>query len=147
VAVTATEPHDAEFTLDAALLAERRAASARRQHTVQLPLVRALGFAILCLIAVLHDWRAGLSLAAPALLWVLLVNVAYPATSWPLLRWAHGRFKRFDASLAFLHLLVGGLALGLMVRKMKRVHLMQETKLEVSRSVDAISRREFARTH
>jgi len=51
------------------------------------------------------------------------------------------------ASLAFLHLLVGGLALGLMVRKMKRVHLMQETKLEVSRSVDAISRREFARTH
>jgi len=103
VAVTATEPHDAEFTLDAALLAERRAASARRQHTVQLPLVRALGFAILCLIAVLHDWRAGLSLAAPALLWVLLVNVAYPATSWPLLRWAHGRFKRFDASLAFLH--------------------------------------------
>jgi signal transduction histidine kinase/CheY-like chemotaxis protein len=103
VAATATEPHDTEFTLDDALLSERRAASARRQHTVQIPLVRALGFSILCLIVVLHDWRAGLSLAEPALLGVLLVNVAYAGLSWPLLRWAHGRFQRFDASLAFLH--------------------------------------------
>jgi signal transduction histidine kinase/CheY-like chemotaxis protein len=103
VAAAATQPHDAEFTLDATLLAERRAASARRHHTVQLPLVRALGFAILCLIAVLHDWRAGLSLASPELLWVLLINAAYAGLSWPVLRWAHDRFARFDASLAFLH--------------------------------------------
>ena len=51
------------------------------------------------------------------------------------------------ASLAFLHLLVGGIALALMVRKMKRLQLMQETKLEVSRSVNALGRRELARTH
>jgi hypothetical protein len=51
------------------------------------------------------------------------------------------------ASLAFVHLLVGGIALAVMVRKMKRMQLMQETKLEVSRSVDAIARGEFARTH
>jgi hypothetical protein len=51
------------------------------------------------------------------------------------------------ASLAFLHLLVGGIALALMVRKMKRLQLMQETKLEVSRSVDVLGGREFARTH
>jgi len=51
------------------------------------------------------------------------------------------------ASLAFLHLLVGGIALALIIRKMKRVQLMQETKLEVSRSVDAIARRELVRTH
>jgi hypothetical protein len=51
------------------------------------------------------------------------------------------------ASLAFLHLVVGGIALGLMVRKMKRLQLMQETKLEVSRSVNALGRRELARTH
>ncbi|MCW5660202.1 MAG: response regulator [Burkholderiaceae bacterium] len=101
---TATEPHDAEFTLDANLLAQRRAASARRQHTVQLPLVRALGFAILCVIAVLHDWRAGLPLTSPALLLVLGVNIAYAASSWPVLRWAHERFAHFDASLAFLHI-------------------------------------------
>ena len=51
------------------------------------------------------------------------------------------------ASLAFLHLLVGGIALALMVRKMKRLQLMQETKLEVSRSVNALGRRELVRTH
>src|SRR6187397_1749216 len=39
------------------------------------------------------------------------------------------------AALALLHLIVGGIAVGLMVRKMKRSQLMQETKLEVSRSV------------
>ena len=51
------------------------------------------------------------------------------------------------ASLAFLHLLIGGIALSLMVRKMKRLQLMQETKLEVSRSVNVLGRRELARTH
>ena len=101
---SATEPHDAEFTLDATGLAERRAASARRQHTVQMPLVRALGFAILCLIAVLHDWRAGLPLASPSLQLVLLVNIGYAGLSWLVLRWAHDRVARFDASLALLHL-------------------------------------------
>ena len=103
MAATATEPHDAGFTLDATLLAERRAASARRLHTVQLPMVRALGFAILCAIALLHDWRVGLPLTSPALLWVLFVNVAYAGLSWPVLRWAHGRFPHVDASLVFLH--------------------------------------------
>ena len=47
-------------------------------------------------------------------------------------------------SLALLHLLVGGIALGLTVRKMKRAQLMHETKLEVSRSVNVLSRRELA---
>ena len=100
---TATGPLDAGFTLDATLLAERRAASARRHHTVQLPVVRALGFLILCVIAVLYDWRAGASLTSPALLSVLALNVAYAALSWPLLRWAYDAFPRFDVSLAFLH--------------------------------------------
>ena len=101
--VTATQPQDAGFTLDATLLAERRAASARRLHTLQLPLVRLIGFAVVCLIAVLHDWRAGLSLTAPSLLTLVVVNLAYAGLSWPLLRWAHDRFGRFDVSLAFLH--------------------------------------------
>ena len=62
--VQATEPAsevDANFTLDAALLAQRRAASARRVHTVQIPAVRAAGFAILCVIAVLQDVRLGIA--------------------------------------------------------------------------------------
>ncbi len=48
------------------------------------------------------------------------------------------------ASLALLHLVVGGIALALVIRKMKRVQLMHETKVEVSRSVDVLSRRELA---
>ena len=52
------------------------------------------------------------------------------------------------ACLAFLHLLAGGIALALMVRKMKRVQLMQETKHEVTRSVSALARRDvYARSH
>jgi len=50
---------DASFTLDADVLAGRRAASARRLHTVQIPTVRAAGFAILCVIAFLQDVRMG----------------------------------------------------------------------------------------
>ena len=60
---------DASFTLDADLLAERRAANARRVHTVQLPAIRAGGFAILCVIAMLQDVRlrrAALAAAAVA---------------------------------------------------------------------------------
>jgi len=43
--------------------------------------------------------------------------------------------------LAVLHLAVGALALALAIRRMKRVHLMHDTKLEVSRSVRALSAR------
>lgn len=52
------------------------------------------------------------------------------------------------ASLALLHVLIGGIACRVMVRRMKRLQLMQETKLEVSRSVDVLGRSEqYARTH
>ena len=52
------------------------------------------------------------------------------------------------ACIAVLHLLVGGIALALMVRKMKQVHLMQETKHEVTRSMTALARRDvYARSH
>jgi hypothetical protein len=60
--VTASGPArdtDAGFTLDVDLLAQRRAESARRLNTLQIPVVRAIGFAILCAIAVLQDIRLG----------------------------------------------------------------------------------------
>ncbi len=66
--------------------------------------MRLLGFLILCLVAVLHDWRAGWPSTTPSLPAVVLLNLAYASLSWPLLRWAHERFVRFDASLALLHL-------------------------------------------
>jgi signal transduction histidine kinase/ActR/RegA family two-component response regulator len=91
------------FTLDPSQLAEHRMASERRMHTVQMPVVRAVGFVIVCLLVALDDLRSGASLASPQLLWLIAVNLAYAALSWPLLRWAYGR-GRIDWSLVFLHL-------------------------------------------
>ncbi|MGZ5158198.1 MAG: ATP-binding protein [Caldimonas sp.] len=95
---------DAHFTLDPAVLAQRRAASARRIHTVQMPVIRAIGFAIVCVIVVLHDLRIGAPFPQPSLLLLLAINLGYAAISWPVLRFAHGRTGRVDLSLVFLHL-------------------------------------------
>ena len=73
------------FTLDADLLAERRAASARRIHTAQIPAVRAGGFAILCVIAVLQDVRLGTPIDRPQLALLLALNIGYAASSWALM--------------------------------------------------------------
>jgi hypothetical protein len=45
------------------------------------------------------------------------------------------------AGLALLHLLVGAIALGAIVRRMKRARLMQGTKEEVNRSISVLSTR------
>jgi hypothetical protein len=45
------------------------------------------------------------------------------------------------AGLALLHLLVGAIALGAIMRRMKRVRLMQGTKEEVNRSISVLSTR------
>jgi membrane protein implicated in regulation of membrane protease activity len=45
------------------------------------------------------------------------------------------------AGLAVLHLIVGAIALGLIMRRMKSVQLMQGTKEEVSRSISVLSTR------
>jgi uncharacterized membrane protein YqjE len=45
------------------------------------------------------------------------------------------------AALAALHLIVGAIALAMIVRRMKNVELMQGTKEEVGRSVDALTTR------
>jgi signal transduction histidine kinase/ActR/RegA family two-component response regulator len=95
---------DASFTLDAALLAQRRAASARRVHTIQIPLIRAGGFLILCVIAVLQDLRMGGPFPRPELLLLLAGNLAFAAVSWLVLRLGFGRMGNVDLSLVFLHL-------------------------------------------
>ena len=98
------EPDDAAgFTLDPSLLAERRAAGERRMHTVQIPIVRAVGFIIVCVLVTLDDWRIGASLAGVELRWLIVCNLLYAGLSWPLLRWAYDRGK-VDWSLLFLHL-------------------------------------------
>ena len=45
------------------------------------------------------------------------------------------------AGLAVLHLIAGAIALGLIMRRMKRVNLMQGTKEEVSRSISVLATR------
>ena len=95
---------DASFTLDAALLAQRRATAARRVHTVQLPAVRAAGFAILCAIAILQDVRLGAAADRPPLALLLAINVGYAIGSWAVLRAWYGRTGRLDLGLLFLHL-------------------------------------------
>jgi len=95
---------DASFTLDADLLAERRAASARRVNTGQIPAVRAAGFAILCVIAVLQDVRLGAAIDRPELALLLVLNLGYAALSWAALRAWYGRTGALDLGLLFLHL-------------------------------------------
>jgi len=105
--VTASGPTrdtDASFTLDVDLLAQRRAESARRVNTVQIPAVRAAGFAILCVIAVLQDLRLGVAVDRPPLALLLALNIAYAALSWAALRAWYGRTGRLDLGLLFLHL-------------------------------------------
>jgi len=94
---------DPSFTLDAELLKVRKAASARRVNAFQLPLLRCIGFAVVCGIALLHDWRAGRPLTDPALLGLLAANVLYCAGSWLALWAGYGRTGRFDLSLPFFH--------------------------------------------
>ena len=95
---------DARFTLDRDVLAQRRAANARRIHTVQIPAVRAAGFAILCVIAVLQDVRMGVPLMRPGLALLLGLNCGYALVSWLVLRVWYGRTGRLDLGLLFLHL-------------------------------------------
>jgi signal transduction histidine kinase/CheY-like chemotaxis protein len=70
----------------------------------QIPAIRAIGFTILCTIAVLQDLRLGVPFPQPSLLALLAANVAYAGLSWVVLRLAYGRTGQLDLSLLFLHL-------------------------------------------
>jgi signal transduction histidine kinase/CheY-like chemotaxis protein len=105
VVPTKAEPDiDTGFAFDAALLARRRAATARRIHTVQIPSVRAIGYGVLCVIVALNDVRIGAPLARPELLALLAGNALFALGSGLVLRWGYGRTGRLDLSLLFLHL-------------------------------------------
>ena len=95
---------DAAFTLDREAVAQQRAASARRLNTVQIPAVRAIGFAILCVIAVMQDLRLGVSVTNRWLEVLLAINVLYAILSWLALRAWYSPTARVDLGLVFLHL-------------------------------------------
>lgn len=94
---------DSSFTLDAEQLHRRKAESARRVHAGQIPLIRAVGFVILCAMAALQDLQSGLPMPSPALWALVALNLGYSVFSWVILQLAYGRTGRLDLSLVFLH--------------------------------------------
>ncbi|MEO6408612.1 MAG: ATP-binding protein [Burkholderiaceae bacterium] len=92
------------FTLDAQALAIGKAQRERMVHAVQMPLIRAAGFLILCGIAFLNDLRFGLAVPSAELLRLWLLNLGYAALSTAVLWIGYGRSGRLDLSLLFLHL-------------------------------------------
>jgi signal transduction histidine kinase/CheY-like chemotaxis protein len=99
---TRGSPSDPGFTLDTQLREQRRAASERRLHTVQIPLMRGAGFLVLCVLAAVHDPRGGFP--SPALQRVWAIDIGYALLAWLLLRWAFRRTGRLDLSLLLFHL-------------------------------------------
>ena len=95
---------DTGFTLDEDLLAQRKSASARRLYTRQIPALRATGFVILCVIAVLQDLRSGAPFPPAGLLWLVAGNLSFAAVAWAVLRFGHGRSAGIDLSLLLFHL-------------------------------------------
>ena len=95
---------DDTFTLDAKVLSAGKAQRRRFVHAVQIPLIRAAGFVILCLIAALHDIGLGTAFPSPELLRLWGINLGYAALSWAVLWFLQGRSGRLDLSLVFLHL-------------------------------------------
>jgi signal transduction histidine kinase/ActR/RegA family two-component response regulator len=94
---------DVDFTLDAAVLAERRAVGARRLHTVQVPTLRATGFVILCAIALAQELRAGVPFPSPQLVALVSLNLVYAAIAWQLLRRGWRADAHVDMSLLLFH--------------------------------------------
>jgi signal transduction histidine kinase/CheY-like chemotaxis protein len=94
---------DTGFTLDESLLARRKAANARRLYTVQIPAIRAAGFVILCVIALLQGLRGTAPFPQAELLALLALNLAYATLAWLVLRLGHGRSRRLDLSLLLFH--------------------------------------------
>ncbi|MEO7150735.1 MAG: ATP-binding protein [Burkholderiaceae bacterium] len=92
------------FTLDPQALKLGKAQRNRLVHALQIPLIRSVGFVILCGLAVLHDLRFGLAVPSAALGQLCLLNLGYAALSGAVLWFGYGRSGRLDLSLLFLHL-------------------------------------------
>ena len=99
-----TSDPDSTFTLDEAVLASRRVASAQRLYTVQIPAVRAVGFVLLSLVLLLRGSRSGAPMLSPEVLWLVALNLVYAVAAWLVLRLGHTRTNPDRLSLALFHL-------------------------------------------
>ncbi|HEY6133144.1 MAG TPA: ATP-binding protein [Rubrivivax sp.] len=98
-----TPDPDTGFTLDAALLEQRKASSARRLHTVQIPAVRAAGFAVLCALALVQGVSSGGVFPPPEAARLVTINLLYALAAWLLLRYGYRPNARVDLSLLLFH--------------------------------------------
>jgi signal transduction histidine kinase/ActR/RegA family two-component response regulator len=97
-------PFESSFTLDAAQLADRKAADARRLYTAQIPVVRVCGFAILSLIAAVQHLRNPAALPLLQLSLLVASNMLFAGLAWVGLRKGHGRVHGLDLSHWLFHL-------------------------------------------
>ena len=99
-----TPEFDAEFTLDAQQLARRKAAAARRVHMREIPAIRAGGFLILSLMAVVQSQRLAVVAVEPSLGHLIALNLGYAALAWAVSIAAHLHRPGLDTSLLLFHL-------------------------------------------
>ncbi|HKX44978.1 MAG TPA: ATP-binding protein [Burkholderiaceae bacterium] len=90
------------FTLDETLLRQRRAAASRQLHAVQVPMLRAIGFAALCGIVLLQDLQAVVPWPGSAAAALVAFNAGYAGVAWFVLLHGYGR-TRLDLSLLLFH--------------------------------------------
>ena len=95
---------DSGFTLDAAVLARRKARNERRLATQQIPAIRAGGFVILCAIVWLQEQQSPAGDGRMALSTLFAINAAYVAFGWLALRLGYGRSGRLDLMMLMFHL-------------------------------------------
>jgi signal transduction histidine kinase/ActR/RegA family two-component response regulator len=95
---------ESSFTLDPALLAGRKADNARHLYTVQIPAVRAAGFAIICAMAVVQHLRDPMVLPLLQLALLLAGNLLYVTASWAALRSWSNRVAGLNLSQLLFHL-------------------------------------------
>ncbi|HJV68956.1 ATP-binding protein [Ideonella sp.] len=96
-------PFESSFTLDAALLADRKADNARRLYTVQIPAVRAAGFGIVCVMALLQHVRNPAALPLLQLGLLVAGSLLYAGFAWLAVRRCDGRINLADLSHWLFH--------------------------------------------
>ena len=96
-------PFESSFTLDAGLLGARKAENAKRLYTIQIPAVRAVGFAIICVMSIVQHARNPAVLPLQPMVLLIAGSLLYAAVSWAVLRWGYGR-TRFDLSHTLFHI-------------------------------------------
>jgi signal transduction histidine kinase/CheY-like chemotaxis protein len=97
-------PFESSFTLDPALVAGRKVENAHRLYAVQIPAVRAVGFVILCLMALVQ--HLGNPAALPPFQLALLAggNLLYAGAAWLVLRHGHRHIRGALLSHILFHL-------------------------------------------